>query len=68
MFIIYRFTIKFLKYRLINFLINNVFARYNVILYIFFKLFFFKYLFNSTILNNFFTNKLNFNKYKFIST
>jgi len=65
--VIYRFTIKFLKYRLINFLINNVLARCNVILYISFELFFFECLLNLTILNNFFTNKLSVNKYKLIS-
>jgi len=67
MFVIYKFIIEFLKYRLINFLINNVLAKCNVMLYIFFKLFFFKYLFNLTISNNFFTNKLSFNKYKFVN-
>ncbi len=67
MLIIYRFTIEFLKYRLINLLINNVSIRCNVMLYIFFELFFFKCLLNSTILNNFFIDKLSFNKYKFVN-
>jgi len=67
MLIIYKFTIKILKYRLINFLINNVLARCNIILYIFFKLYFFKYLFDLTILNNFFIDKLSLNKYKFVN-
>ncbi len=67
MLVIYEFTIEFLKYRLINFLINNVSTRCNVIFYIFFNLFCFKYLFNSTILNNFFIDKLSFNKYKLVN-
>ncbi len=67
MFVIYKFIIEFLKYRLINFLINNVLARCNVMLYIFFELIFFKCLFDLTILNNFFIDKLSFNKYKFVN-
>ena len=49
-------------------LINNFFARCNVMLYISFELFFFKYLLTSTISNDFFINKLSFNKYKLVST